>query len=59
MKENKNIVLHPDRVVLAQKLKDLNCPMLAYGVETGLFLCGFNMSQAEYDEHVKIAKEDI
>jgi len=58
IKENKNIVLHPDREAISDKLKAENCSMLAWVVLTGRSLAGYDLTQEEYDENLEAALSD-
>lgn len=55
---NKNIELHPDRLSISKNLSDMGCNMLAYVVETGLNLSGWDLSQREYNKAVEDALSD-
>lgn len=58
MRENKNIILHPDRVEIAKKLREENLSMLAYCIETGLSVAGYELTQAQYDVDIEAALSD-
>lgn len=58
MRENKNIILHPDRFETGKKLKEENLFMLAYCIETGLSLAGYDLTQERYNENIDAALSD-
>lgn len=58
MRENKNIILHPDRYEIGKKLREENLSMLAYCIETGLSLAGYDQTQEQYDENIDVALSD-